>query len=236
VKEGADFAPPCWCPVCGYRGSAWEDVELRPNRFQAIACPVCHCYPRERLTWLLLEARRRSLGVPRLAVLEIGGRRRFGDPARGAHDYRNADIVDTRAPVDFLIREGRIGCAPGAFDVVLLSYVLCEIPEAGQRAELLTEARRAAKATAVLVIHDDLQLDLKGPIRLGEGDFFHPIRFGRGLLDEIAAAGWAPSYLDAVSGAERAGPDDDPPIIAAASGAAEPVAWLSQIMTRGVGG
>lgn len=178
-----------WCPICDWSGSSWARVQTKPDSFEEKACPSCGCYPRERLQWISLASLQIELGRE-LKILEIGGTRRFGGAARRSYFYRNVDIVADQEHVDYVITEGVLPSMGYNFDCLLISYVLSMIPRREDRIKLVSDATSYLHKQGKLIFYDDMDLSLPTDIRHPEGEYFHCLRLGRSILDELEQSGW----------------------------------------------
>jgi len=143
---------------------------------------------RDRLVWQLLSE---NFALPNpLRIIEVGGTKRLGDRLREKYEYVNADITGGHAPVDIPIHESRFPLPDTSRNVGVLSYVLSSIAKRSVRTQLLSELRRVVVEGGRLLILDDTDFSVFPHHTLGSGAYFHLLRLGRALLEELVETGW----------------------------------------------
>lgn len=148
------------CPICKWRGGLWEKVECKPGAYVRKKCPTCGSYPRDRLTWLLLQELAQNVRPKTLRVIEIGGSCSSYDWKRKLYFYRNADLPDCSSQtVDLCVVGGSVLGAPKDFDVAIISYVLSMVEDQAIRISLLKELHELTHEKGGLILFDDLLLD-----------------------------------------------------------------------------
>jgi hypothetical protein len=187
------------CPICKWIGSTWKEVECKPGVFTRKLCPTCSSYPRDRLTWLLLDSLAKRVEPTKLRIIEIGGNPSSYQWKSKDYFYRNADLPSApSATVHMQVEDGHIVNAPIDFDIGLISYVLSMIEDEATRFNLLSELYRVTNTSAVLIMYDDLLLDRFEHLPVRDSQYFHKLRLGKSILNEIQNAGWIPIVISSV--------------------------------------
>jgi glycosyltransferase involved in cell wall biosynthesis len=205
----------CYCPICHWRGREWKQFIAKPGCWDKSECPRCKSLPRERIIWLLLKRFRDINSHKQMKILEVGGVRHFGIYMEKEYFYRNADIEETGARIDYYIKNGIIPENSIEFHAGILSAVLSVITSEQTRIQLLGEFYRLTGGKSMLVIFDDFDPWIENHMSLSLEKWFHPQRFGRQLLTEIKTAGWCPTVVYSVTGMELTGSEVALPFIIA---------------------
>jgi hypothetical protein len=185
------------CPICLWTGRDWCPVESRPRVFARKGCPRCGSYPRDRITFILLERLQQSSPKKKLAVGEIGGSVHSYTWKKKRYDYWNADIAKgVGKKVDVAIKACRIQSSPTEADVAILSYVLSEVERKQCRIGLMKELHRFTTSAGRMIFFDDLALTSRAHRIHSEGAFFHTIQLGRPILGEMKSADWRVAVID----------------------------------------
>lgn len=103
--------------------------------------------------------------------------------------YRNADVSEKHNP-DYKVRRCEILGPRTDFHVAVLSFVLSAIPSESDRITLLSQLRNCTLPDGSLILFDDFEPEREEHTELVENTFFHRVRLGRQLLNELYAAGW----------------------------------------------
>jgi hypothetical protein len=196
TDDSIDVKLPCFCPICGWQGHLWGPVLAGPFMWVRKECPRCGSYPRDRIAYaLLIHDVRRRIGN-RMAVVEIGASPKSYWWKRRSFSYWNSDVGhELSDTVDFRIKNGIVRGAPGDADVALLSYVLSMVTEKRERVSLLRELYRLTKTSGRLILFDDVVQQSMKHVRTKHDAYFHRIRLGLALLDELADAQWIPVVI-----------------------------------------
>jgi hypothetical protein len=187
------------CPICLWKGHEWRRVESRPNVYENKSCPQCGGYPRDRITFVLLQRLLNNLAHKQLVIGEIGGSIHSYSWKKTLYRYWNADTRGANGEyVDVWIHACRLQQSPPCADAAILSYVLSEIESKSLRVRLMKELHRFTTSQGRLILFDDL--DLRGPKHRvhAKGTFFHLLQLGRPILAELKEAGWLPTVVNSV--------------------------------------
>jgi hypothetical protein len=187
--------PRCFCPICDWEGWVWGPTESRPGRYVRKSCQRCGSYPRDRLVWLILNARADELGL-RLKVIEVGEPGRAYLWKKRVFDYCNVEVDgSTSWFADVYLSQLDNITWRGEFDAVLLSYVLSVIASRKERVRLMMQLHSLTKDSARLLLFDDFAMQSQHHQRLSSELFFHELRLGRPVVEEINEAGWQPNVV-----------------------------------------
>lgn len=187
------------CNICGWNGSEFEEFEVRKGVFEREACPNCQCINRERHIKKIIETLNDQYEFnPK--IIEIGAAERFIKNMSVVFNYKCADIIANSEHLDFIIKKGRIQTIGNQFNLAILSYVLSEIKSYSERIKLLKEVFRITKLDTKLIIFDDISLELEAHLELDTNEYFHCIRLGSNIINEIENAGWNTTIKNIYSG------------------------------------
>lgn len=206
---------PCVCPICRWSGFTWAIVASRPSHQVRKVCPCCESYPRDRLLWKILSCIRSVSGRSNLRILEFGGAARAYWWKRRSYEYYNVDLKRNASDtVDGFIHHGRVDRRFEQIDVAVISYVFGEIRNVVTRSRIIAEAARATKEHGCLIIFDDLDLRLTKHRLLSRQQYFHKLRLGRPILEELRNGGWYPTVIEYLQANSMLGETELPFIVA----------------------
>jgi hypothetical protein len=176
---------------------AWAAIEARPGRLVRKSCRRCGSYPRDRIVFLLLRTLAEEVAPRKLRVLEVGCSRASYWWKRRLYDFRNADVRwGYPATRDLTIDGGIVARAPASGSVAILSYVLSVVEDRSVRVRILRELYRLTIDAGRLILFDDVVPSAGAHKRVEADQYFHGLRLGSPLIEEMREAGWRPVIIE----------------------------------------